>query len=68
MVLKIVFIITLERLESIQIILCLLQKMLIFHKVIILIKSVVNKNENKDYYNIFLEKYLYKHNSNKQYF
>ena len=31
-----------------------------FHNVIILIKSVVNKNENKYYYNIFLEKGSYK--------
>ena len=34
--------------------------MLTFHNVIILIKSVVNKNENKYYYNIFLEKGSYK--------
>ena len=31
-----------------------------FHNVIILIKSVVNKNENRYYYNIFLEKGSYK--------
>ena len=35
-----------------------------FHNVIILIKSVVNKNENKCYYNIFLEKGLYEDKSN----
>ena len=34
--------------------------MLTFHNVIILIKSVVNKNENKYYYNIFFEKSSYK--------
>ena len=31
-----------------------------FQNVIILIKSVVNKNKNKYYYNIFLEKGSYK--------
>ena len=44
------------------------KKILTFHNVIILIKSVVNKNENKYYYNIFLEKVSYKYKSNKQYF
>ena len=39
--------------------------MLAFHNVIILIKSVVNKNENKYYYNIFLEKGSNKYKSNK---
>ena len=68
MLLQIVLVITLERLELIHIILCLLKKILNFHNVIILIKSVVNKNENKYYYNIFLEKRLYKYNSDKQYF
>ena len=29
------------------------------HNVIILIKSVLNKNENRYYYKIFLEKCLY---------
>ena len=29
-----------------------------FHNVIILIKSVFNKDKNNDYYNIFLEKSL----------
>ena len=37
-----------------------IKKILTFHNVIILIKSVVNKNENKYCYNIFLEKDLYK--------
>ena len=36
------------------------KKLLTFHNVIILIKSVVNKNKNKYCYNIFLEKGLYK--------
>ena len=36
------------------------KKILIFHNVIILIKSVVNKNKNKCYCNIFLEKGSYK--------
>ena len=31
-----------------------------FHNVIILIKLVVNKNKNKYYYNIFLQKGWYK--------
>ena len=44
------------------------KKILTFHNVIILIKSVVNKNENKYCYNIFLEKVSYKYKSNKQYF
>ena len=34
---------------------------LMFNNVIILIKSVVNKNENKYCYNTFLEKDLYKY-------
>ena len=38
----------------------MIKNMLTFHNVIILIKSVVNKNENKYYYNIFLEKGSYK--------
>ena len=36
------------------------KKILTFHNVIILVKSIVNKNKNKHYYNIFLEKDLYK--------
>ena len=39
-----------------------------FQIVIILIKSVVNKNENNYYYNIFLEKGLYKDKSDTQHF
>ena len=38
------------------------------HCVLILIKSVVNKNKNEYYYNIFLEKGLYKEKSNTEYF
>ena len=33
-----------------------IDEILTIHNVIILIKSVVNKNENNCYYNIFLEK------------
>ena len=40
-----------------------IEKRLTFHNVIILIKSVVNKNKNEYYYNIFLEKGLYKDKS-----
>ena len=58
-VLQIVLIIILEISELIHIILYLL-KILTFHNVIMLIKSVVNKNKNKYYYNIFLEKGSYK--------
>ena len=39
-----------------------IQNILTFHNVILLIKSVVNKNKNKYYYNIFLEKGTYKKN------
>ena len=45
-----------------------IQKILTFHNVILLIKSVINKNKNKYYYNIFLEKGLYKDKSNTEYF
>ena len=40
-----------------------IEKILTFHNVIILIKSVVNKNKYNYYYNIFLEKSLYKDKS-----
>ena len=36
-----------------------IEKTLIFHNVIIIIKSVVNENKNNYYYNIFLEKGSY---------
>ena len=45
-----------------------LEKILSFHNVVILIKSVVNKNKNEYYYNLFLEKGLYKDKSNTEYF
>ena len=45
-----------------------IEKILTFHNVIILIKSLVNKNENNYYYNIFLEKGSYKHKSDTQHF
>ena len=37
-----------------------LKKTMTFHNVIILIKTVFNKDKNKYYYNIFLERALYK--------
>ena len=37
-----------------------------FHNLMIVIKSVVNKNKNKYYYNRFIGKGLYKYKSNKQ--
>ena len=43
-----------------------LEKPLTFHNVIILIKSVVNKNKNNCYYNIFLEKGFYEDKPNTQ--
>ena len=52
-VLQMVLIIILEKSE-------LTQEILTFHDVIILIKSVVSKNKSKCYYNMFLEKGLYK--------
>ena len=45
-----------------------IEKILTFHNVIILIKSVVSKNKNSYYYNIFLEKGLFENKSNTQYF
>ena len=36
-----------------------IEKILTFHIVIILIKSVINKNKNNYYYNIFLEEDSY---------
>ena len=45
-----------------------IEKILTFHNVIILIKSVVNKNKNEYYYDMFLEKGLYKDKSNTQHF
>ena len=44
------------------------EKILTFYNVTILIKSVVNKNKDEYYYNIFLEKGSYKDKSYTQYF
>ena len=44
------------------------EKIMTFHNVIILIKSVVNKNSNNYYYKILLEKISYKDKSNTEYF
>ena len=41
-----------------------IEKILTFHNVIILIKSIVNKNKNEYYYNVFLQKGSYKDKSN----
>ena len=43
-----------------------IKKIFAFHNLIILIKSVVNKNKNKYYHNRFIEKGSYKYKSNKQ--
>ena len=45
-----------------------IEKILTFHNVIKLIKSVVNKNKHENYYNIFLEKDWYKGKSDTPYF
>ena len=45
-----------------------IEKILTFHNIIILSKSVVNENKKKYYFNVFLEKGLYKDKSDKQYF
>ena len=45
-----------------------IEKILTFHNVIILIKSVANKNEDNYYSNIFLGKGSYKDKSETQYF
>ena len=45
-----------------------IEKILTFYNVIILTKSVVNKNKNEYYYNIILEKDSYKNKSNTEYF
>ena len=46
----------------------LIEKKLIFHSVIILIKSFVNKYKNNYYYHMFLEKGSYKDISNTEYY
>ena len=68
MVSWIVLIIILQKSELIHMILYLLKKILTVRNVIILIKSVVNKDKNNYYYNIFLEEGLYKDKSNTKYF
>ena len=45
-----------------------IEKVLPFHNVIILIKSLVNENKNEYHYNILLEKGSYKDKSITQYF
>ena len=45
-----------------------IEKIFTFHNVIILIKSVVNKSKDEDYYNMLLEKKSYEDKSNTQYF
>ena len=45
-----------------------IEKILTFHNVIIFITSVVNKNKNEYYCNIFLEKGSYKNKCNTEYF
>ena len=57
--------------KSIHMIICLWKKALLFHNVIIHIKSVFNKDKNNDYYNIFSEKVSFelpKNNDNKEVF
>ena len=44
------------------------EKILTFRNLIMLIKSVINKNKNEYYSNIILEKGLYKDKSNTKYF
>ena len=56
-VLQIVLIIILQESDLIRIILLPTEKLLNFHNVIILNKSVVNKSENNYYFNIFLGKF-----------
>ena len=45
-----------------------IEKILVFHNVIILIMSVVSKDKSSYYHNIFLEKGLYKDKSDTRYF
>ena len=41
---------------------------LTFHNIVILIKSIVNKNKNEYYYDTFLQKGSFKDKSNAEYF
>ena len=45
-----------------------IEKAVTFHNVIILNQSVVNKNENSYFYNVFIEKGLYEDKPNTKYF
>ena len=45
-----------------------IEKILSFHNVIILVKSIVNKNKSEHYYSMFLEKGSFKDKSNTRYF
>ena len=67
-ILFISFLIIMQKLLLIHTILYFLEKKLTFHNVIMLLKSVFNKDKNNYYYNIFLEKGSYKlpkNNDNK---
>ena len=67
-ILFILFLIIMQKLLLIHTILYFLEKKLTFHNVIMLLKSVFNKDKNNYYYNIFLEKgsyKLHKNNDNK---
>ena len=44
-----------------------IENVVTFHNVVILIKSVVNKNKNNYFFDIFLEKGLYKDKSDTRY-
>ena len=66
-ILKIVLIIILKESELIHTTLYLLKTLLTFHSVIMLIKSVIDKNSNNYYYSIFLEKGSYKDKYNAEY-
>ena len=45
-----------------------IEKISTFDNVIILMNSIINKNRNNYYYNVFLEKSSYKDKSDAQYF
>ena len=45
-----------------------IEKILTFHNIIILIKSVVDKNKNEHYCNVFLERGSYKDKPSTEYF
>ena len=67
-VLQIVLIIIFARIRIDSYNSLLTEKSLTFHNGIILIKSVVNKNKNNYYHNIFLKKGSYKDQSNTECF